>query len=982
MTGRSVYRTWVLAASGLFMAVSSAWAAPAISVQQGTTSIAKGSTYVYPASTPVGTPTSVQFTITNTGNTTLNISNPTALVAGGSAFSLIINAPSSIPAGGNGVFRVRLQSATSGTFTGTVTIHSDAPGNTSFAFNVQGTVTGPTISVQQGTAAIAKGSTYVYPASTPAGTPTSVQFTITNTGTATLNISNPTALVAGGSAFSLIINAPSSIPAGGNGVFRVRLQSATGGTFTGTISINSDDSANNPFTFYVQGTVTAPLIGVLQGSTAVAKGSTFVYPGSTPAGVVYWLPFTITNSGSATLNISNPTALVTNGGGAFSLTVSAPASIAAGSSGNFRVRLLSGTPGTYTGTVTINSDDPVNPTYSFNLQGTVAAAPAIGVQKSGSAIASGATYIFPSTPAGLAESLTFTVTNTGGATLSISNPSTLLTGSSAFSLTAAAPASIAAGGSGTFVVRLLSATPGTYTATVTINSNDPVTNPFTFTLQGTVNPASAISVQQGTTSVAKGSTFIFPASTPAGTPTSVQFTITNTGGATLNISNPTALVVGGSAFSLIINAPSSIPAGGNGIFRVRLQSATGGTFTGTVSISSDDPLNNPFTFNVQGTVTAPLIGVLQGATAVAKGSTFVYPGSTPAGVVYWLPFTITNTGSATLNISNPTALVTNGGGAFSLTVNAPASIAAGSSGNFRVRLLSGTPGTYTGTVTINSDDPVNPAYSFNLQGTVAAAPAIGVLQGGSAIASGATFTFPSTPAGAAESLVFTITNTGGATLNISNPSTLVSGNSAFSLTAAAPASIVAGGSGSFVVRLLSATPGTYTATVTINSNDPVTNPFTFTLQGTVNPAPAIGVQQGTTNVAKGSTFVYPASTPAGTPTSVQFTIANSGGATLNISNPTALVVGGSAFSLIINAPSSIPAGGNGVFRVRLLSATPGTFTGTVSIASDDPLNNPFTFTVQGTVDPAAAISVQQGATAIANGGSFTFPAGTLTGVPL
>src|SRR4029078_205214 len=119
-----------------------------ISVQQNGATVARNSTYTFP-STSTGVATSVLFTIFNNGNAALNISNPASLVSGSSAFSLIVNAPSSIAAGSSGVFRVRLLSGTAGDFTRTVTINSNDPVNGSYAFNIQGSVTGPAISVQQ-----------------------------------------------------------------------------------------------------------------------------------------------------------------------------------------------------------------------------------------------------------------------------------------------------------------------------------------------------------------------------------------------------------------------------------------------------------------------------------------------------------------------------------------------------------------------------------------------------------------------------------------------------------------------------------------------------------------------------------------------------------------------------------------------------------------------------------------------------------------
>ena len=126
---------------------------------------------------------------------------------------------------------------------------------------------------------------------------------------------------------------------------------------------------------------------------------------------------------------------------------------------------------------------------------------------------------------------------------------------------------------------------------------------YSFTIQGTVTPGAApvISVQAGGTQVAKGSTYTFP-STHVNTPVSVLFTITNSGTASLNISNPSTLVTAPFAE---IGAPTTPVAanGGTTTFRIRLELPTAGTYTSTVSISTDDPVNPTYSFMVQGTVT-------------------------------------------------------------------------------------------------------------------------------------------------------------------------------------------------------------------------------------------------------------------------------------------------------------------------------------------------------------------------------------------
>ena len=87
-------------------------------------------------------------------------------------------------------------------------------------------------------------------------------FTIQNTGTATLNLTGGTPLVdiSGDAAFTILTQpSGSTIAAGGNRTFVVRFAPTGNGTVTANISIDNNDSNENPYNFTIQGTGVAPL---------------------------------------------------------------------------------------------------------------------------------------------------------------------------------------------------------------------------------------------------------------------------------------------------------------------------------------------------------------------------------------------------------------------------------------------------------------------------------------------------------------------------------------------------------------------------------------------------------------------------------------------------------------------------------------------------------------------------------------------------
>ncbi len=198
---------------------------------------------------------------------------------------------------------------------------------------------------------------------------------------------------------------------------------------------------------------------------------------------------------------------------------------------------------------------------------------------------------------------------------------------------------------------------------------------------------------------------------------------------------------------------------------------------------------------------------------------------------------------------------------------------------------------------------------------------------------------------------FEIQNLGTQPLNLSSIQ-LVSGQ-CFHQIEDPDATIEAGASTFFRVRLHCASVGTFQGAVTIGSNDPDENPYTFGLQGTVIPEDAdIEIAQAWdgTVIPSGGSFTFPETTPVGTPISRAFEIFNRGVGDLVLTNPSS-GVSGQCMLQIVDPDQTIPAGSSTLFRVRLHCAQAGTFTGAVSFGSNDPDEDPYTFSVTGTVTP-------------------------------
>ncbi len=207
---------------------------------------------------------------------------------------------------------------------------------------------------------------------------------------------------------------------------------------------------------------------------------------------------------------------------------------------------------------------------------------------------------------------------------------------------------------------------------------------------------------------------------------------------------------------------------------------------------------------------------------------------------------------------------------------------------------------------------------------------------------------------------FTIENTGTADLTLTGtPKVSLSGTNAadFSVTTQPTSPVTASGSTTFVVTFDPSAPGLRTATVSIANDDADENPYTFAIQGT-GTAPAMAVKGNSTTIANGDTTPSTADdTDFGTvnvasgTVAKTFTIANTGAAALNLTgNPKVAISGTNAADFTVTLqPTSPVAATNGTttFQVTFDPSASGTRTATVSIANDDPSNNPYTFAIQG-----------------------------------
>jgi hypothetical protein len=324
---------------------------------------------------------------------------------------------------------------------------------------------------------------------------------------------------------------------------------------------------------------------------------------------------------------------------------------------------------------TVGAPNPRNTSTALNVCGGAPSPAEINVQQAAASIASGGTYSgFAATTVGGTNTKTFTIQNTGGTALTVSNIALSGTDAGDFSLTALSPASpVAAAGSATFDVTFTPSAAGTRTAILTITNSDSDEGSYVINLsaQGQAStPNPEVNVQVAGTDFLTGSTYTGFAATQTGsTSAPVTFTIQNTSVTdALLISSITTT----GNFATTGTLPTSIPANSSATVSVTFSPTATGTRTGTLVINSNDQDEATYTIALEGQGTAgpPTLTAINPTSAIGGGTYNVTLTGTNFGTV---------AGGTVVNFNGGTIVPTtiNAGGT-SLTVALPVPTTAGS----------------------------------------------------------------------------------------------------------------------------------------------------------------------------------------------------------------------------------------------------------------------------------------------------------------
>lgn len=336
-----------------------------------------------------------QFAINNSGGGDLILdgSNPYIAISGTNAADFSVTAAPSATvngSGGSSAFTIQFAPSTTGVREALISFQHDDR-SSPYTFSVQGTGGNPEIAVEGNSVSIADGdstpdsSDHTFFGSTSVSSGTiNRTFTISNSGTADLSLSgSPRVAFSSGDTgdFSVVSPPSASIAPASTSTFEISFDPTTSGTRQVTVSIDNNDSDENPFDFVIsgEGVVGTPEIDVQGNSQSITDGDTTpdtsdhtdfgaIVAGSSSA---ISRTFTISNTGTADLTLTGSPSVQLSGSGALDFAVTAQPSTPVTQSGTttFTIEFSRTSVGTSSATVSIENDDSDENPYSLAIQG-------------------------------------------------------------------------------------------------------------------------------------------------------------------------------------------------------------------------------------------------------------------------------------------------------------------------------------------------------------------------------------------------------------------------------------------------------------------------------------------------------------------------------------------------------------------------------------------------------------------------------------
>jgi len=341
------------------------------------------------------------------------------------------------------------------------------------------------------------------------------------------------------------------------------------------------------------------------------------------------------------------------------------------------------------------------------------------------------------------------------------------------------------------------------------------------------------------------------------------------------------------AVSVNIGTVSLLPNQAGQIVNIQVSGGvqlSGVDFYLTVGDGTTGPIVTPPIVSGSPSTTDVLVGTIWGGTAI-----YAVNPNLGSGTANWQIFTTSGTvaGSGSIaQVKIDTTGINSGTFPISLTLGGVDSVfydAAGSIASSGVTLTAGS--------------------------LVIQTPEADVTRSSTLIPDGGTDTVTGTVISSSTNLTYAVANLGNAALTVANFTQSAATNCTLSFTTQPATSVAAAGSSNLVVSI-TPTAASWSVALSSVTNDGNENPYNWTISGTASaaPAPEAEVTRGATAITDGGTDTV-TGTVISTPTSLTYTITNSGTADLTVAAFTQTAASNCAVTVTTQPTSPVTAAG-------------------------------------------------------------------------
>lgn len=774
-------------------------------------------------------------------------------------------------------------------YSGKLTIRSNSATNSTSVITLAGNGTQestPQLTVSP--ASISFGNVTVGSASTQ-------PLTLTSTGTAAVTVHS---VVINGTEFTissrrhfpLTLNPKQAV------TLQVKYVPADAGASTGTVTIESNSSANASTTVNLTGNGQAATSPQL---TASAASLSF---GDVTVGTSSTQPFTVTSTGTAPVTIS---AANVSGTGFTVSGATFPVMLDPQQTLTLQLQFKPATAGAVSGTLALasNSSTNANPSIALSGTGTPATNPQLSVNT--------ASMSFGDIPLGSSTTQSLTLTSTGTSPVTINSDT--ITGAG-FSVSGASfPLTLNPQDTVTLKVTFDPVDVGEATGALTIDSDSSTNATTQVDLSGTGEAVTTAQLTVHPGSISFGDVTVGSSSTQ-------PVTLVSSGTAPVTVNSAdisgTGFTVSGANFPLTL-APQQTAT-----LQVKFAPATTGTVSGSLAIASNSATASAASVSLSGTgeeATTPQL------TTSAASLNF---GNVTVGSSSTQPLTLTSTGTAAVTVNSASVSGTGftvSGATFPLNLNP------GQTVTLQVKFDPTNTGAVTGKLAIASNSSTNPNATVSLSGTgiAATSPQLSV--------SAASLSFGNVTVGSSSTQPLTLSSTGTAPVTINSAGVTGTGFSVSGTTF--PLTLNPQQTVTLQVKFQPTSTGSVTGQLAVSSNSSTNATATVSLSGTGQAATSPQLSVSAASLSFGDVTV-------GSSSKQPLTLTSTGTAAVTISS---LTVKGTGFSISSESlPLTLNPNQALTIEVQFDPTTAGAISGTLTISSNSSTNATATVNLSGT----------------------------------